>query len=194
LVVKFNFYKRTIDEIITDQGSVVAPGQSPIMRIVSLRNMFVKASVPESYLSTIKKGTTAHVDFPSLGKQIKGKVRQVGNFINPNNRTFEIEIAIPNKDKSIKPNLVANLEIIDYSKENAIVIPSNVIQENAKGEKFVYIISNLENGEASVIKTKVNLGLADDGFVEVLEGIKPGDSIVKDGAITMRDGLVVKVQ
>jgi RND family efflux transporter MFP subunit len=187
-------FSGTVDEIITDQGQVVAPGANQLMRIVSLKNMYVKASIPETYLGTIKKGTSVNVDFPSLGEQIKGNVRQVGNFINPNNRTFEIEIAIPNKAQSIKPNLVANLEINDYSKENAIVIPDNVIQENAKGEKFVYIISNLENSEATVVKTKVNLGLSYDGYVEVLEGLKTEDVIVKDGAITMRDGLAVKVQ
>jgi RND family efflux transporter MFP subunit len=187
-------FSGTVDEIITDQGQVVAPGANQLMRIVSLKNMYVKASIPETYLGTIKKGTSVNVDFPSLGEQIKGNVRQVGNFINPNNRTFEIEIAIPNKEQSIKPNLVANLEINDYSKENAIVIPDNVIQENAKGEKFVYIISNLENSEATVVKTKVNLGLSYDGYVEVLEGLKTEDVIVKDGAITMRDGLAVKVQ
>ncbi|RNC87897.1 MAG: efflux RND transporter periplasmic adaptor subunit [Winogradskyella sp.] len=183
-----------IDEIITDQGQVVAPGANQLMRIVSLKNMYVKASIPETYLGTINKGTYVSVEFPSLGKQIDGTVRQVGNFINPSNRTFEIEISIPNKDQLIKPNLVANLEINDYANEHAIIIPDNVIQENARGEKFVYIISDLKDSEATVTKTLVNLGLAYDGYVEVLDGLKPEDLIVKDGAITMRDGLAVKVQ
>lgn len=187
-------FSGTIDEIITDQGQVVSPGSSPLMRIVSLRNMFVKASIPENYLGTIKKGTSVKVDFPSLGQSIQGKVRQVGNFINPNNRTFEVEIAIPNKEQLIKPNLMANLEINDYSNANAILVPDNVLQENAQGEKFVYIIEATEDSEAKVRKTKVNTGMAYNGFIEILEGLKVGQTIVKDGAITMRDGLDVKVQ
>ena len=187
-------FSGTIDEIITDQGQVVSPGANQLMRLVSLKNMFVKASIPENYVGTIKKGTFVNVEFPSLGKHIKGSVRQVGNFINPNNRTFEIEITIPNKEQLIKPNLVANLEINDYSTENATIIPDNVVQENAQGEKFVYLISELKDSEAIVTKTKVNLGLAYDGYVEVFDGIQSGDIIVKDGAITMRDGLTVKVQ
>ncbi|MBT8272702.1 MAG: efflux RND transporter periplasmic adaptor subunit, partial [Bacteroidia bacterium] len=185
-------FSGTIDEIITDQGQVVTPGGSQLMRIVSLKNMYVKASVPENYLGTVKNGTSVKVKFPSIGQAIEGQVRQVGNFINPNNRTFEVEIAIPNKDELIKPNLVANLEINDYSKDNAILVPDNVIQENAKGEKFVYVIDSLINSEAKVIKTKVQTGLAYRGFIEVLEGLSSGQSIVKDGAITMRDGLEVK--
>ena len=184
----------TIDEIITDQGQVVSPGGSQLMRIVNLRNMYVKASIPENYLGTIKKGTTVNVEFPSLGESIKGKVRQVGNFINPNNRTFKVEIAIPNKEQQIKPNLIANLEINDYSKENAILVPDNVIQENAKGEKFVYVINNLKESEAKVVKTKVNTGMAYNGYIEIINGLETGQTIVKDGAITMRNGLDVKVQ
>jgi len=187
-------FSGTIDEIITDQGQVVSPGANQLMRLVSLKNMFVKASVPETYLGTIKNGTYVNVEFPTFGKQIDGTVRQVGNFINPNNRTFEIEIAIPNTDQMIKPNLVANLEINDYSKEPAIIIPDNVVQENAKGEKFVYIISDMDANEAEITKTLVNLGLSYDGFVEVIDGLKADDLIVKDGAKTMRDGLKVKVQ
>lgn len=187
-------FSGTIDEVITDQGQVVSPGGSQLMRIVSLKNMYVKASIPENYLNAIKKGTSVSVEFPSLSQIIKGNVRQVGNFINPNNRTFEIEIAIPNKDQLIKPNLIANLEINDYSNEKAIIIPDNVIQENAEGEKFVYIINTLENSEANVVKTKIEIGMSYHGFIEVLNGLKAGQAIVKDGAITMRDGLNVKIQ
>ena len=187
-------FSGTIDEIITDQGQVVSPGGSQLMRIVNLSNMYVKASIPENYLGSIKKGTTVKVAFPSLGKAIVGKVRQVGNFINPNNRTFEVEIAIPNKEKLIKPNLVANLEINDYTNEEAILVPDNVLQENAQGDKFIYVIDSLENSEAKVKKTQVRIGLKYNGFIEVLDGLKAGQIIVKDGAITMRDGLNVKVQ
>lgn len=187
-------FSGTIDKVISDQGQVVSPGNSQLMRIVSLKNMYVKASIPENYLGTVKKGTFVNVKFTSLGTIIEGEVRQVGNFINPNNRTFEVEISIPNKDQLIKPNLVANLEINDYSKENAIIIPDNVIQENAQGEKFVYTLGHIENNEAKVTKTKIETGMSYNGFIEVLNGLESGQNIVKEGAITMRNGLNVKLQ
>lgn len=187
-------FSGTIDEVITDQGQVVTPGGSQLMRIVSLKNMFVKASIPENYLGTIEKGTKVNVLFPSLGKAVDGSVRQVGNFINPNNRTFEVEIGIPNEDQLIKPNLVANLEINDYSKENALIVPDNVLQENAQGHKFVYVIDSLMNSEGKAMKTRVETGMSYDGFIEILDGLEKGQTIVKDGAITMRDGLAIKVQ
>ena len=183
-----------IDEIITEQGQVVAPGGMALMRIVNLNNMYVKASVPENYLGSVTKGSEVLVQFPALNKQVDGKVKTVGNYINPNNRTFDIEIDVPNKDKMIKPNLLAKLEINDYSKEGALLIPTNAVSENSRGEKFVFVISNMEGDEAEVRKTKIETGLKYEGQLEVLSGIEDGAMIVLAGALTLKDGAQVKIQ
>ncbi len=180
-----------IDDVISEQGQIVAPGQSMLFRIVNLSNMYVKADVPESYLSKIKRGSLVKVGFSSIGKEVVGKVRQVSNIINPNNRTFSIEVAVPNKDKMIKPNLIANLEILDYQKENALLIPTDIIQENAQGEKFVFIVKPTKNNEATVVKTLITTGVSYKNKVEVLNGLQPNTTIVKEGAVTLRDGLTV---
>ena len=187
-------FNGTIDEVIAEQGSVVSPATGGLMRIVNLDNMYVKAAIPENYLGTITKNASVNVEFPSLGKTVAGKVRQVSDFIDPNNRTFAVEIDVPNKEKEIKPNLVAKLAINDYESNDAILIPDNIIQENAKGEKFVFIISDREGDQATVIRTKVTTGLSYDKTIEVTSGLKPGDVIVKDGAVTLRDGITVKIK
>lgn len=183
-----------IDEIITDQGTVVGPGGQALMRIVALGDMYVKASVPESYLGSISKGTSVKITFPAINKQVEGKVKNVGNYINPNNRTFEIEIDVPNKDKTIKPNLVAKLEINNYSKEKAQLIPANAIQENSKGEKYVFVLTERENDEAIVVRTQIETGKKYEGMVEVLSGLKPDETIVAEGALTLNDGSAVKIK
>jgi len=183
-----------IDQIVTDQGQVVAPGGQPLMRIVNLSDMYVKASVPEAYLKSITKGTNVKVTFPALNKSVDGKVRNVGNYINPNNRTFEIEIDVPNKDKTIKPNLIAKLEINDYSQTNAKLIPANVIQENSKGEKYVFIVSEVKGDEAKVSRKQVETGKKYEGLIEILSGLEDGQTIVKDGALTLKDGALVKIK
>ena len=113
----------TIDDVITDQGSVVVPGQSQLMRIVNLSNMYIETDVPEKYIANISKDKKVQVEFPILGKTMDAKIRQVGNYINPANRTFKVEIDIPNKEKNIKPNLTAKLKINDYINPNALLIP-----------------------------------------------------------------------
>lgn len=183
-----------VDDIITEQGQVVAPGMQAVMRLVNLSDMYVKASVPETYLQSITKGASVDVTFPALKKTVKGKVNTVGNYINPSNRTFEIEVDVPNNDKSIKPNLMANLDIKNYSKENAVVIPSNAIQENSKGDKYVFVLNDLDGIKAQAIKTKIETGNRQNGLVEVISGLEKNTTIVKDGALTLKDKETVNIK
>jgi len=124
----------TIDDVITEQGSVVSPGMTQLMRIVNLKDMYIETAVPEAYLTSVTAGKSVKVEFPVLGgKEIDAQIRQAGSFINPANRTFKIEVDVPNKDGLIKPNLTAKLKINDYTNDNAIMIPLSVISENAQG-------------------------------------------------------------
>ena len=61
-----------IDEVLTEQGEVVSPGQSQLFRLVSLKNMYVEAAVPENYLNTVGKGTEVIVEISSLDREYEG--------------------------------------------------------------------------------------------------------------------------
>jgi RND family efflux transporter MFP subunit len=187
-------FSGTIDDVFTEQGSVVMPGQSELMRIVNLDHMYIVTDVPEKYISNITRDKKVEVEFPILGKKIDSKVRQVGNFINPNNRTFKVEISIPNKDKSIKPNLTAKLRINDYSNDAALLIPQGIISENASGEQYIYVIKEkVGNDEAKAEKTVIKTGLTQGDFIEVTKGLQPGDEIILEGARSVNDGQKVKI-
>ncbi|WKK65791.1 efflux RND transporter periplasmic adaptor subunit [Lutimonas zeaxanthinifaciens] len=187
-------FSGTIDDVLTEQGSVVMPGQSQIMRIVNLDNMYIVTDVPEKYITNITRNKKVQVEFPVLGKKIDSKVRQVGDFINPNNRTFKVEIDLPNKDRSIKPNLTAKLKINDYSNENALLIPQSIISENASGEQYVYIISeNDKENEAIAEKRVIVTGLTQGDYIEVTEGLDAGNEIIMEGARSVNDGQNVKI-
>ena len=186
-------FSGTIDDVITDQGSVVAPGQSQLFRIVNLDNMFIETDVPERYVSDIVNGKDVKVLFPVLGKEIHAKVRQAGNFINPANRTFKVEVAIPNKDIAIKPNLTAKLRINDYTNEKAILIPQSIISENAEGKQYVYTINDKTNNKATVKREFIETGKTQGDYIEVLSGIQNGEDIIDEGARSVKDGQEVKV-
>lgn len=187
-------FSGTIDDVFTEQGSVVMPGQSELMRIVNLDRMYIVTDVPEKYISNITQGKKVEVEFPILGKKIDSKVRQVGDFINPNNRTFKVEISIPNKDKSIKPNLTAKLKINDYSNETALLIPQGIISENASGEQYIYVIKEkVGNDEGKAEKIVIETGLTQGDYIEVSNGLQAGDEIIMEGARSVNDGQKVKI-
>ena len=186
-------FSGVIDEIIARKGSTLAPGITPIMRIVNLDNMYVESDVPENYLVNITKGSFAKVSIPVLNETQNTIVRQTGNFIQPNNRTFRVEAPIKNPTGMIKPNLNARMSIIDYSNPKALMIPFRVIRENAKGDSFVFILTGLEqDNEYSTEQRFVTLGMSKNELVEITKGVNTGDLIVDEGVSLLVPGQKVK--
>ncbi|MGB5943586.1 MAG: efflux RND transporter periplasmic adaptor subunit [Leeuwenhoekiella sp.] len=189
-----------IDEVLTDEGTVVNPGGQPLFRIVNLSDMFIEAQVPERYVDAIQKGSMANVFFPVLNREIKAEVRETGSFISPSNRTFRVEVAVDNKDSNIKPNMTARVRINDYSNTNALLIPLSVISENSDGEQYVYLAKKdtLEGelsplADAVAMRSIIETGLTQGDFVEVLKGIKSGEAIINEGARSVKQGQEVEI-
>ena len=184
-----------IDDVIKDQGTVVSPGPgSEVFRIVNLNDMYVEVEVPETYLKSIEKGKNADVYFPVLGETVVSKIRQTGNFIDPSNRTFSVEVPVPNKSGNIKPNLSAKVRLNDYTSENAVLIPQAIISENADGEQYVYVAERTEkDGIATIRRQLIETGLPQDDKVEVLKGITANTLLIDEGARTVKDGQNVKI-
>lgn len=188
-------FSGVIDDVISEQGEVVNPGQNQLFRLISLDKMYVEADVPENYLSKIRKGTDVKVQISSVGKEFEGKVSQVGNNINPNNRTFRIEVAVPNEEGMIKPNQIATIKLNDYTSETAMVIPENSIQKNAMGESLVYLYepnSNSSTGTAK--KAVVEVGYTYNDSIEVVNGLNGGDILITEGSKNLREGQEVRTR
>jgi RND family efflux transporter MFP subunit len=182
-------FSGTIDDVFVERGQVVAPSPQGLMRIVNLSNMYVSTTVPETYIGKLKVGTVVDVFLTSLGKTYKGKVRQVANFINPSNRSFGIEVSVPNPDNLLRPNQVAKLKIIDYTVNNAIIVPTNVVQEDGEHNKFVFIATNVSGKKGVAKKVLVKVGKSSDNVTEILSGLTANDVIVTEGANNIADGM-----
>lgn len=181
-------FSGVIDEVFVERGQVVAPSQQGLMRIVNLSNMFITTSVPENYVGKLKIGTVVDVSLASLGKNYVGKVRQIGSNINPANRSFTIEVGVPNPENLLRPNQVAKLKIIDYTKNNSIVIPTNVILESGDGSKFVYIADKINGKTAIAKKVMITVGQASENVTEILSGLDATDVIVTEGLNVISEG------
>jgi RND family efflux transporter MFP subunit len=182
-------FSGTIDEVFVEKGQVVAPSAEGLMRIVNLGSMYVSTSVPETYIGKLKVGDQVDVFLSSLNKTYKGKVRQVGNFINPNNRSFGIEVSLPNPDNLLRPNQVAKLKIIDYTNTKAIVVPTNIIQEDGEGNKFIYTVEGSNGKTGTAKKVTVTLGKSSNNVTEILSGLAAEDIIVTDGVNSISEGM-----
>ena len=182
-------FSGTIDEVFVERGQVVAPNPQGLMRIVNLSNMYVSTTVPETYIGKLKAGTIVDVYLTSLGKTYKGKVRQVGSYINPSNRSFGIEVSVPNPDNLLRPNQVAKLKIIDYTAKNALVVPTNVVQEDGEHNRFVFVATNVNGKKAVAKKVVVKVGKSSDNVTEILSGLTANDIVVTEGINNIADGM-----
>ncbi|PKG43300.1 efflux RND transporter periplasmic adaptor subunit [Psychroflexus sp. MES1-P1E] len=182
-----------IDEVITDQGQVVSPGQTPIFRILNLGDMYVSANVPENYVGNISEGSEAIVTLGAIGKSFVGKVSQVSSNISESNRNFRVRVSIPDSIDFVKPNLIATLKLNDYTSKQAIVIPENILQENASGQSFTFSLQ-MENDSIGIANFReLKLGKNYQGEIEVLEGLNSTDIVVTEGARTIKKNDKVRV-
>jgi len=183
-------FSGTVDEVFAKIGELANP-QMPFLRVINLSKVYLETEITESFLADIKKGTEVDVTFPSLNKNITSKISQVGNFINPNNRSFKARVDINNKEGDIKANLLANIKINDF-KANGIVIPSYTILKDNKGDTFVYTVIE-EGGKQKVAKTMVTVGKEFNNQSYISEGLKASDVIIDKGAKLVQNNETVTV-
>ena len=172
-------FSGTVDEVFSKIGGLANP-MTPAIRLVNLKQVHVESEVTETFLKHIQKGTEVELFFPTIGKNISTKVSQVGNYINPNNRSFKIRIKVNNPNSELKANLLANLKINDF-KQNGIVIPTKLIQKDRMGDSFVYTLKK-EKDAYVVEKTYIvqKMTYANESFIE--KGLLEDVLIVDKGA------------
>ena len=174
-----------VDAVDIKVGQTVMPGISAF-HVVNLTNLKVKGEVAESYVSKVKKGNDVLILFPDIGKEINSSISYSGNIIDPLNRTFKVEVALPNKSNDLHPNMVASLKIVDYKSLNAFIVAVNVVQNGEEGQ-YLYIAEG-DKGKQKAKKCIVKTGLSYNGYTEIVSGLKEGDNIITTGYQDLVDG------
>ncbi len=180
-----------VDEIMPKVGEAAAPG-FPVARVMNLGRIFLEGDVSEKYITSVKAGGFVEVKFPSLGESVNAKVTRVGNFINPANRTFNVKVEFNNPGGKYKPNQLAVMKIRDYKAENALVIPSRIVQQDRSGQDYVYTYEGSD--VKRVKKLKLELGKSYEGSVEVISGLNAETVLIDKGAksVQAEDAIEIK--
>ena len=178
-----------VDKIYQKKGEIGSP-QVPFAKVVNIERVNIYADVSESYLTKVHEGDKVKIHFPALGRETEARILQVGNVIDPNNRTFRIKVTMNNPDKMIKPNLVAVIKIRDYKADDAIVVPSLYIREDFNGD-FTFI-ADTQNGKNVAKKVYVTTGVTNNNMTEVTKGLTAGMKIVSEGFNQIVDGTLIR--
>ncbi len=180
-----------VDMVFAKTGEMAGPG-SPIVQITSTGLVKVVADVPEKYLRDVKRGEMVTLKFPSLERETRAKVSLLGSSINPSNRTFKVEVKVPNRDGLLKPNLLASMMLNDFTQKNAVVIPLELVQQEVSGRSFVYIKGSNEEG-AIAEKVIVETGESYEGEIIITSGLKGGEELIVEGARGLATNELIKI-
>jgi membrane fusion protein, multidrug efflux system len=179
----------TVDEVIIKEGEMAAAG-FPAFRVVQLTNLKVRANLSENYITSVNPKDPVTVRFPLLNRELQLKVDAVSQVIDPNSRTFSIEVRIPQSETGIKPNMMAVLVVNNYVNHGAISVPLNSVQKNGHGE-FLFVAE--QNGSGMIAQRRdIKTGLTYANRVEVLEGIKAGENIIVFGHQNLAHGALIE--
>jgi membrane fusion protein, multidrug efflux system len=189
-VVKAPFHG-VVDEIFMKEGEMASP-MAPLLRLINNDNYYMTADVPENYLSSIKTDTDANVKIPSLNLNFKSKISRIGGYINPNNRTFKIQINLDNKEALLRPNLLTVAELKTFEKDSAAVVPAGAIQQDAKGTEYVFIAER--NGKTTIARrVDVKTQLTANNRTLVASGLKGSEEVIVEGARGLKDNDKIEV-
>jgi RND family efflux transporter MFP subunit len=182
-----------IEKIYQKVGEMGNPARN-LFHLVNLSKLKVSANISETHLPYIKKGDTATISFaiyPDL--VLREPISVVGSVINPANRTFEIQIQIPNKDRLLRPNIIATVQISDHVYDSAIVVPSIIVKNDAQGKSYVYVAGE-SKGEKVAQKRYIITGLSYGNKTMVVNGLKPGDQLIIQGYNLVKNGSAIRLK
>lgn len=183
----------TIEEADIKPGSVVSPDpRAAAFRVVAFRELTVNAEVSESYSAMVKKGDKVIIHFPDLGKQVESTIDFVSSYIDPVNRTFEIESNIENSIPGMKANMVAVVHINDYHSDNSIAVPMNVIMSDLTGN-YVYVVKEKDNYHGA-FRQPVTIGKTYNGIAEIVSGLEPSSRVITTGFRDLIEGEYVRFE
>jgi RND family efflux transporter MFP subunit len=186
MIVKAPF-SGTVDRVDALEGQVTSPG-APLVRMVGNENMYVRADISEEFIGKIKSGDKVQIYFPNQDKKITAAVSSVSQVINPENRTFEIEIQLA-VNFMVQPNQVVVLTLRDYLSKNTFAVPTKLILRDNSGQ-FIYTVEPKE-GKQIARKLYITTGISYDGSTEVKEGIAGGEVIIGEGFRDVAEGVEV---
>jgi len=170
-----------------DSGAYI-PAMSNFGHIVDVTSVKVKIDMAERYAGLIDRDKAVQVTFDAYpGLIIDGKIKYIGSIIDPKSRTFPIEVYMDNRDERMKPNMMVNVHILLYRKQNEIVIPKDAIIDEGNFQAVF-----LQEGDLAIKRT-VLIGDVYKENALISEGLKAGDILIITGNRDLVDSSRVRV-
>ena len=171
-----------------DSGDMI--GGEPVVTIEQMSPVKLLVNVSESFYTRVRKGMDVNVKVEVYGDEIfHGKVSLIYPTVDPQTRTFPVEIKLPNKDLKVRPGMFARVTM-NFGTQNHIVAPDlSIIKQAGSGDRYIYVYK-----DGKVSYNKVLLGRRMDDKYEIISGVSDGDQVVVAGQSRLTNGAEVSVE
>ena len=175
-------YAAPIDGVVIDrhavQGDSVEPNKH-LMEIVDLSEVYAEGRIFEGQIAAIKTGQKVRVSVESYPtNEFIGTVDLLSGTLDAETRTLKVWVRIKNPDLTLRPNMRARLNIVTAEADSVVTVPHSAVLGEA-GNLFAFVQSDTD--ELVYERKSVVVGLKDDRYVEIVEGIFPSDKVVTLG-------------
>lgn len=173
-----------------DSGDMFMTGKDPLLTVEQITPVKLLINVSETLFAKIKNGMDVKIQLDVYGDEVfHGKVSLVYPTIDPQTRTFAVELKIPNTDQRVRPGMFARVTM-SFGIQNNVVVPDRaIIKQPGSGDRFVYVYK-----DGKVSYNKINLGRRLGAEYEVLSGVANGDMVVISGQSRLNNGAEVEVE
>lgn len=179
-------FSGTVEQRFVEIGEQLGINE-PVARVMDVRPAKVVAGIPERYAGDLETGTTVQIRFKATNiSERTGEITFVGSAIDPQSRTFTIEATVPNRDRTLKPEMVAQLRVDRTTLPDALVIPRTAVVRDEAGT-HVYIAEQTDS-VAVAQKRNVELGAESGARVVVESGLEPGTEVIIVGQSNLSPG------
>ncbi|MBO6792947.1 MAG: efflux RND transporter periplasmic adaptor subunit [Balneolaceae bacterium] len=184
-------FSGVVEEIMYEVGEMVSPG-APAVRLIGSENFKITAGVPARYANAIKQGDQVEIWFDTQDVDtLKQRITFVGNSINPQNRTFRIEIDMT-KQVGMKVDMIANIRLKTLQQNDVIVVSEEFIYSK-DGRYVSYVLGENEEGKEVAVEKEVKLGPSYKSNVVVESGLEPGEELITIGSAFLNNGMRINV-
>jgi RND family efflux transporter MFP subunit len=181
------------DGVITqrnvDVGALVNSGSTLLYRIAQVGTLRTYINVPQAYADSIKTGQPAALTVSNLpGREFQGQVARTANALDPSSRTLLVEVHVPNPANVLLPGMYAQVELRSIRANPPLLVPSDAMIVRGDGAQIAVV-----GPDRTVHLQKIDVGRDYGDRVEVLNGLREGETIVANPSDAVGEGLKVDV-
>jgi RND family efflux transporter MFP subunit len=191
--LNFSEIRSPINGVVTDRplyAGETAPAGTPLITVMDVSALLAKTHLPEDSARTLKVGQTASVTLEGGSESFPGTVSLVSPALDPGSTTIEVWVKVPNRDGTLKAGTPVRVSIESRTVKDALVVPKEAVLTGPDGKHTVMVVDS--NNVAH--QREVQTGITDGGNVQIVSGLKAGETVVTNGAYAMADGTKVKIE